>query len=52
MDDASIYLGVSAWVTWELIRIGTLKPVKIPGIKRTLLDREDLDAVVVGWKAP
>jgi hypothetical protein len=48
---ASIYMGVSTWVTWRLVKDGTLKPVQIPRIKRVLLDREDLDALIARWKA-
>jgi excisionase family DNA binding protein len=47
---AGQYLGVSLRKIDELIKAGVLKPVRLPGCDRTLLDREDLDALVAAAK--
>jgi len=44
--DGGAYLGVSAWALRELVDNGKLRPVALPGIKRLLVDRADLDALI------
>lgn len=52
VKNSARYLGVSTWVVWGLIHNGTLKPTVIPGYKRTLIDREQLDARCAEWRLP
>lgn len=52
---AGEYLGVSGWTIRDLIAAGKLRRVLIPGangrdLRRVLLDRADLDALIDRWK--
>jgi excisionase family DNA binding protein len=49
--DGGAYLGVSAWTLRQLIAKGYLRPVTLPGNKRLLVDRADLDALIEKAKA-
>ena len=53
-EDAGRYLGISRWSIRSLIDAGKLQPVTLPGtvgdMRRVLLDRDDLDALVVACK--
>jgi excisionase family DNA binding protein len=56
LDAAAAYLSVSAWTIRDLIANGTLTRVRVPlpnggELRRVLLDREDLDRLVVTWKS-
>jgi hypothetical protein len=63
LADAGKYLGLSPWLIRDLIAAGTLRPVTIPlppdrrgrrqdgAVRKVLLDREDLDALVSASKA-
>src|SRR5215468_6175597 len=58
LESAARYLGgISVWTVRDLIANGTLRRVMIPlpngrDLRRALLDREDLDALIAKWKAP
>jgi len=43
---ASAYLGLSTWTVRDLIGRGSLRRVVIPGVRRLLLDRVELDDLV------
>ena len=55
---AAAYLGISYWTVRALVFAGELPTVKLPcpragdgrAIRRVLIDREDLDALVERWK--
>lgn len=49
--EAGDYLGVSRFTIRNMIRDGRLHPVSVPGLKRALVDRHDLDALIESWKA-
>jgi len=53
---AAQYLGLSAWTIRDLLGNGTLRRVRVPlpnggELRRVLLDRQDLDALIERWKA-
>jgi len=43
---AAAYSGVPVRALWRLIAAGRLAPVRIPGTRRVLLLREQLDALI------
>lgn len=52
---AARYLTLSTWTLRDLISSGTIRRVRIPlpnggELRKVLLDREDLDALVSRWK--
>ncbi len=47
---AAEYLGVSAWTLREMVWRGDLPKVGLPGVRRLLLDRTDLDAMILRGK--
>jgi excisionase family DNA binding protein len=49
--DGGAYLGVSAWTLRQLIKKRRLRPVVLPGTKRLLVDRADLDELIEGLKS-
>lgn len=56
LDTSAAYLAVSPWTVRDLIAAGTLARVRIPlpnggELRKVLLDRDDLDRLVAGWKA-
>jgi excisionase family DNA binding protein len=51
IPDAAAYLGVSRRKVYRFMGQGVLCPVRLPGCRRTLLDRHDLDALVERSKA-
>jgi excisionase family DNA binding protein len=56
LHGAADYLGLSYWAVRDLVHAGTLKPVRLPvgsgrELRRVLLDRRDLDALIEGSKA-
>jgi hypothetical protein len=47
---ASAYSGLAERALWRLIAAGRLAPIRIPGTRRLLLDRLDLDALLEACK--
>jgi len=55
---AASYLALSWWTTRELVMSGTIPAVRLPAprardgrlLRRILVDRADLDALIVKWK--
>lgn len=55
LDDAGRYLGISAWTVRDFIEAGLLTPVPVPApsgkrLRRVVVAREDLDALVRSWR--
>jgi hypothetical protein len=48
---AAAYSGVSVRALWRLIADGLLRPVRVPGTRRTLLLRDDLDELLLAHRA-
>jgi excisionase family DNA binding protein len=46
VEAAAGYLGVSAWTVRDLVERGTLSRVALPGVRRLLFDRCDLDRLI------
>jgi excisionase family DNA binding protein len=46
VEAAAGYLGISAWTVRDLVERGTLSRVALPGVRRLLFDRCDLDRLV------
>jgi excisionase family DNA binding protein len=46
VEAAADYLGVSAWTVRDLVERGTLSRVALPGVRRLLFDRCDLDRLI------
>jgi excisionase family DNA binding protein len=40
------YLGISAWTVRHLVERGSLSRVALPGVRRLLFDRCDLDRLI------
>jgi hypothetical protein len=59
LNAAAYYLGLSYWTMRDLVQSGQVPTVRLPSprardgraIRRTLVDREDLDRLVEHWKA-
>jgi len=49
-EQAATYLGVALPTLLRLIARGIISPVQIPGVRRTLIDKRDLDALVESGK--
>jgi len=43
---AAVYTGVPVRALWRLIAAGQLAPVRVPGVRRVLLLRDDLDRLL------
>ncbi len=43
---AAKYLGVSPWTVRDLVQRGSLARVALPGVRRVLFDRCDLDRLI------
>jgi excisionase family DNA binding protein len=58
LNQAAEYLGISYWSVRDLVQSGMLASVKLPAprardgrsIRRTLIDRQDLDQLIELWK--
>jgi excisionase family DNA binding protein len=58
LDQAAEYLGISYWSVRDMVQSGMLASVRFPAprardgrtIRRTLIDRQDLDQLVDQWK--
>ena len=46
VEGAAGYLGVSAWTVRDLVERGSLSRVALPGVRRLLFDRCDLDRLI------
>jgi len=46
VEAAASYLGVSPWTVRDLVEHGSLSRVALPGVRRLLFDRCDLDRLV------
>ncbi len=51
-EAAASYLDVTTRSLDRLVGKGLLQPVKIPGLRRVMFDRADLDALINAGKAP
>ncbi len=55
LHGAAGYLSISAWTVRDLEAAGVLRRVRVPAsgsrdLRKWLFDREDLDALIAGWK--
>jgi hypothetical protein len=50
LDDAATMLGVSIWTVREMVYRGDLPTVKLPRVRRFLLDLRDLEALITASK--
>jgi excisionase family DNA binding protein len=50
IEEAVLFLGVTARSLYRLVEKGMLTPVRLPGFRRTLFDRQDLEALVQSAK--
>lgn len=48
--EAARYFTVSPRTVWRMLALGVLRPVPIPGCRRVVLDRRDLDRAFDDWK--
>ena len=48
MKAAAAYSGLPERTLWRLISAGTLPAVRVPGMRRVLILRDDLDALLEG----
>ena len=46
IDKAGIYLGVSRRAVWRLVARGTLRAIRLPGLRKVLIDRLELERVI------
>ncbi len=46
LSEAAAYLGITDRSLYRFIAQGDLIPVRLPGLRRTLLDKADLEALV------
>jgi excisionase family DNA binding protein len=46
LSEAARYLGVTVRSVQNLVLRGVIQPVRIPGLRRTLFDRMDLEQLV------
>lgn len=50
LEEAARYSGIPKRRLWEYIGTGRLPAIRPPGMRRVLLDRADLDALLAAWK--
>ncbi len=50
VEEAALFLGVTARSLYRLVDKGMLTPVRLPGFRRTFFDRRDLEALVKSAK--
>jgi excisionase family DNA binding protein len=50
VQGAARYLGLSYWTVRRMLITGVLPRVVIPGCRRLLVDRRDLDRALEAWK--
>jgi excisionase family DNA binding protein len=51
VPEAADYVGLTVRGLYRMFATGRLKPVRFPGVRRTLVDRDDLDALVEATRA-
>jgi excisionase family DNA binding protein len=50
LEGTARYLGgISVWTTRDLIARGIIRPVRVPGLRRLLIDRAALDEAISQW---
>ena len=52
LSEGARFLGLTVRTIQNLIARGTLHPVRIQGLRRTLLDRSDLERLVEAGRSP
>ena len=50
LEDAAVMLGISVWTVREMVYRADLRAVKLPGVRRFLLDLRDLEALIAAGK--
>ncbi len=50
MRAAAAYSGLPERTLWRLVAAGRLRPIRVPGCRRVLLDRADLDRLLESCK--
>lgn len=50
LHEAGAYLSLSYWTVRDLVFAGKLPTVRVPGVRRILIDRHDLDRLIEAWK--
>lgn len=55
LADAAVFLSVSSWTLRDLLANGTISRVRVPlpgggGLRKILVDRQDLERVIEVWK--
>ena len=50
LEDAAVMLGISVWTVREMVYRGDLRAVKLPGVRRFLLDLRDLEVLIAAGK--
>jgi hypothetical protein len=51
-EAAATYMDMTTRSIDRLVGKGLLRPIKIPGLRRVMFDRADLDALIDAGKAP
>lgn len=51
VEETARYLGIRRRSVWSLVQAGRLRVVRLPGIRRALFDRVDLDKLIEAGKA-
>jgi len=46
IDKSGIYLGVSRRAVWRLVARGTLRAIRLPGLRKVLIDRLELECAI------
>jgi excisionase family DNA binding protein len=50
VQDVADETGLSVWTVRDLIGGGALPRVELPGVRRVLVDRRDLERAIEAWK--
>jgi excisionase family DNA binding protein len=46
LEGTATYLDITQRSLYRLVERGIIKPVRLPGVRRTLFDKRDLDALI------
>lgn len=49
-EESAAYLGITPKSIGRLVAKGVLTPVRLPGFRRVLFDKQDLDVVITSLK--